>query len=141
MCNTIKEVKKELRYWGWFWAAKRGLSSNIQGTTQHYIDSKKAATLGRRRTVKAVADRSNRVKGLRLPVECQAKERHTHTSDTSDNIHVPIHIDRLDAIIERLSRDCQRALVRKYILQVDAEPYWQNTAERLVMQAWSIEYT
>ena len=106
--KTIKQVRKDLRVWGSFWAnAEMGQGYARQSVTARICEI------------------------MRTQVQISS-DLHLF-SHQADNFYVPPHIDEIGKAIDRLSLRCRTAVKDKYIKQRHRDEYYIREAENMLI--------
>ena len=106
--KTIKQVRKDLRMWGSFWAqAEMGQGYARQSVTARIMEI------------------------MRTQIQISS-DLHLF-SHQADNLYVPPHIDEVGKAIDRLSHNCRSALADKYIKRKTRDDYFIREAENTLI--------
>ena len=106
--KTIKQVRKDLRVWGSFWAnAEMGQGYARQSVTARICEI------------------------MRTHVQISS-DLHLF-SHQADNLYVPPHIDEIGKAVDRLSLSCRSAVKDKYIKQKKRDDYFIREAENTLI--------
>lgn len=106
--KTIKQVRRDLDIWGYFWAN---------------------AELGQGYAKQSVTARICEI----LRTEIQISSDLHLFSHQADSMFVPSHIDDIGKAVERLSQKCRAALADKYIKRKDRNDYYVREAENTLL--------
>jgi hypothetical protein len=106
--KTIKQVRKDLRIWGSFWArAEQGQGYARQSVTARICEM------------------------LRTQV-VSSSDLHLY-SNQADSLFVPLHIEEIGNVVDKLPHNFKLALKDKYIKNKVRNDYYLREAENLLI--------